>query len=80
VVFGILHWEGTLLTLSTGLAVWAIDVAYRWFQTMSPVMLTIDRASANVVLSICIPLQVRTALEPVLYDQILRLLVLSSHI
>jgi hypothetical protein len=58
VVFGILHWSGTLITLSTGLAVWAIDVAYRWFQTQQPVTLALEKPSQADAISICIPLQV----------------------
>jgi hypothetical protein len=58
VVFGILHWNGTFMTLSTGLAVWAIDVAYRWFQTQHLVTLTVDKAAKDDVISMCIQLQV----------------------
>jgi uncharacterized membrane protein YqjE len=62
VVFGILHWQGTLMALSTGLAVWAIDVAYRWFQTRHLVALSVDSTAKNNVISMCIQLQVRLLL------------------
>lgn len=58
VVFGIVHWNGTLDVLLVGLVVYGIDVAYRWFQTRHSVTLRLSQSSGGRIISIAIPLQV----------------------
>lgn len=60
VVFGIVHWSGTLNTLLAGLTVYGMDVAYRWFQTRSCVSVRLMQSAGGRIISIAIPLQVRS--------------------
>lgn len=60
VVFGIWHWSGNLYYMATGLVVYGIDVAYRWFQTRKRVCVTVAADHDAKLLSLVIPLEVRT--------------------
>lgn len=57
VIFGIIHWAGMLTVSITGLAVYGIDVAYRWFQTQQSVSLRLEASCSARIVSITIPLQ-----------------------
>jgi hypothetical protein len=58
VMFGIFHYAWNFVTMLTGLAVYGIDVAYRWFQTTSQVAVQVSSSEDMKMLSIVVPLQV----------------------
>jgi hypothetical protein len=58
VMFGIFHYSGNYMWMLTGLAVYGIDVAYRWFQTTSQVSVQVSSSEDMKMLSIIVPLQV----------------------
>ena len=58
IIFATLHWYGTLPVSVLGLAVYAMDVAYRWFQASYRVDVRVDEAAGTRIVSIVIPLEV----------------------
>lgn len=58
ITFGILHWSGNLNCSMLGLAVWAMDVAYRLYQTAYEVDVRLQEADGSRIISIVIPLEV----------------------
>lgn len=62
--FGILHWSGNLNCSMLGLAVWAMDVAYRLYQTTYTVDVRLQEAEGSCIISVVIPLEVRKLTQP----------------
>lgn len=58
VVFGVLHLSWIFRYFAAGLAVYGIDVAYRWFQTSFPVDISMRNATTGSLINIVVPLEV----------------------